>query len=99
MPYVPRRTPPMGSLPPELLGPARPHAPVPVRQPQPADLTEGRRQTIGLQRISPRTHKIDQQKFLKTFFGKEPDVDPYTGQLVPASLGQRGGVTAQWSGG
>lgn len=41
-----------------------------------------RRRRIGLGTISPKTYEPDNAQILRTLFGKEPNVDPHTGQLV-----------------
>lgn len=88
MPHLPRHSPTSG-VPPELMQPARQtHAPIPVQAAQPVKReapqagSKPQRLSISLPRISPHTYEPDNKQLLKTLFGKEPDVDPNTGQLV-----------------
>lgn len=89
MPHFPRRQSPTTGIPPELMSPPKAaHAPIPVARP-PADRPRAEpagnrppRLRIGLDRISPRTFKPDEKTTLRTMLGKEPYVDPHTGQLV-----------------
>ena len=90
MPYFPRNSPTSG-IPPELLPPPKAaHAPIPVAQPpaapaaRAAEEKKPARLRIGLAKLSPHTYQHDNAQALRTVFGKEPDVDPHTGELVPA---------------
>lgn len=95
MPHVPRRYAPSTGIPPELLQPPRgPQSPVPVRGTQDEKKAGGRRR-VGLGTLSPHTYEPDQGLILRSVFGKEPDVDPHTGQLVhavPAPAARPAGV-------
>lgn len=88
MPHIPRRSSPTSGVPPELMQPPRSsHAPIPVQAPQrkreaQQDTQAGRRKKIGLGSLNLHTYEPDQKKLLKIMFGKEPDVDENTGQLV-----------------
>ncbi len=90
MPHIPRRTAPTSGVPMELMGPPRQHSPIPLQstqqsQSQPASPQQPDRQgsrRLGLQKINPHTYEPDLKKTLKIMFGKEPDVDENTGQLV-----------------
>lgn len=55
------------------------HPPLPKQEPQTA---ERKRMSLGTPKMSLHDYKTDEMQVLKTMFGKEPDVDPYTGQLV-----------------
>lgn len=88
MPHIPRRNSPTTGVPPELMQPPRgSHAPIPIQTTPRAresreDTPAGRRKKIGLGTINPHTYEPDLKKTLKILFGKEPDVDENTGQLV-----------------
>jgi hypothetical protein len=94
VPHFPRRQSPTTGIPAEFMRPPQAHAPIPVTAPAAApapagpdarpDTPAARRRRISLGKISPRTYEPDQKQVLRTLFGKEPDVDPNTGQLVPA---------------
>lgn len=87
MPHIPRRTPSMTGVRPELTMPPRAHTPIPL--PAAEDRKPDRaasRNRLALDRIDPKTHEVDEKLLHKTMFGKEADVDPHTGQLV-LSLG------------
>lgn len=76
MPHIPRRTTaPLGSPPPELQG----------RTTQQPAATEERplRQTLGVGKLSLSNHRGPKPADVyKQLFGKEADVDGYTGALV-----------------
>lgn len=82
MPHIPRRTSPTTGIPREFMKPPeKAHPPIPVPEKTP-DTPEARRKSIGIPKINLHTYEPDQKRLLKTMFGTEPDVDPYTGQLV-----------------
>ncbi len=82
MPYIPRATSPTTGVPRELMNPpAKAHAPIPAPEPK---TPEQKRKSLSLPKINPHTYEPDPKQVLKTLFGKEPNVDPYTGQLVLA---------------
>lgn len=92
MPHIPRRNSPTVGVPMELMGPPRAHSPIPTPQtpqsqsrpasPQQADTPQGKRRKLGLSKLDPHTFEPDIKKIVKAMFGKEPDVDENTGQLV-----------------
>lgn len=103
MPHIPRRISPTTGVPPELMQrPGAAHAPIPLpaersgkREATPPETPQGRRRKIGLSTLSPRTYEPDQKQILRTLFGKEPYVDPNTGQLVLAVKPSRTGNAQQ----
>lgn len=78
MPHMPRRYPTTVGANPEL--PTQPeHPPIPVRKVE--DVASSQR--LGIGKISLRDHKgPTPAEIYKALTGKEPDVDPHTGQLV-----------------
>lgn len=81
MPHIPRSTSQTVGVPAEFrTPPAKSHASIPVA-PR-AQGPEARRRSLGLPKINPHTYEPDREQLLKTLLGKEPDVDPHTGQLV-----------------
>jgi hypothetical protein len=97
MPHVPRRFSPTTGVPQEFTSPpAQAHAPIPV--PVKPDTPESRRKSIGIPKINLNTYQPDQKQLLKTMFGHEPDVDPYTGRLVLKSKPPASPFTATTSG-
>ncbi|OPZ61524.1 MAG: hypothetical protein BWY85_02380 [Firmicutes bacterium ADurb.Bin506] len=81
MPHIPRRTSPTLGVPQEFQKPpAQAHPPLPKSKE--VDSPAKRRTSLGVPKMSLHDYKVDEMQVLKTMFGKEPDVDPYTGQLV-----------------
>lgn len=89
MPFAPRRLPPTIGIPPEFAPrPVEKHAPIPKKT------GEQSPRSPGLLSLSPPTlsvyaYKPDMALVLRIVTGKEHTRDPYTGQLVPASIDQR----------
>lgn len=82
MPHTPRRVPPSVGIPPEFMTPPREHAPTPLSAETTRDETKSPALSLRHKRLSLRGYKPDNKKLFTTLFGKEPDVDPHTGQLV-----------------
>lgn len=81
MPRIPSRYAGTLGVPPELQVPRRDKTPVPVRGQEAAE-EKPRRLRVGLDKLNLRTYEPDKDQLIKALFGKEPDVDPYTRQLV-----------------
>jgi len=93
MPHIPRPSSLMSSIPPELMHQARvDHKPIPITKPtEPVDKEpeDSRSLSIGLETISPHSYKPNQDLIFRTLLGKEPHVDPNTGQLVSSAQPNR----------
>lgn len=86
MPYIPRRTSPTLGVPQEFQKPpVAAHPPLPAAEPPTADNAAKRRKSIGTPKINMHTYQPDEKALFTTMFGKEANVDPYTGQLVLAA--------------
>lgn len=83
MPHQPRKLPNTTGIPAELTQPPREHPPIPLRlgAKEPRD-DKPARQRLGLDSISPRTYEPDYAQVYRTLFGRDMDVDKYTGGLV-----------------
>ena len=80
MPHLPRRYPSTIGVPTELLQPPQEaHNPIPVKQP---DKPETKRHSLSMSKINPHTYEPDKKQVLRILFGKEPEIDNATGQLV-----------------
>jgi len=82
MPHTPRRYPTTVGASPETSPPPQvEHPPIPVKK----DITEeaSQSQQLGLGRVSIRNYKgPTPAEVYKQLIGKEPEIDPHTGQLV-----------------
>ncbi len=83
MPFIPRRYPSATSFPSELRTPPKAHAPIPVAERSKANEPRKGALRIGPGTLSLRDHEPDPMELIKTMFGKEAEIDSYTGQLVP----------------
>jgi hypothetical protein len=88
VPHLPRRLSTTSGVRPELLSrPAAAHPPIPLSQPQQqqsqsSQAAKPARQRLGLERINPHTYEPDLTRTLTVLFGKEPETDDATGELV-----------------
>ena len=85
MPHMPRRYATTIGVPPELQHrPVDSHPAIPIRSTPPAQEERAARLSLSLGKLNLRTYEPDFNQLLKTMFGREASVDPYTQQLVLA---------------
>jgi hypothetical protein len=65
--------------------PVAAHPPLPPPESPTTDNAAKRRKSIGVPKINMHTYQPDEQALFTAMFGKEANVDPYTGQLVLAT--------------
>lgn len=84
MPHIPSQMAPTTGIRPEFMSPPKIHRPIPIPEAAttPTEETGRRKISARLPRISPHTYEPDPGRLLKTLFGKEPERDDATGQLV-----------------
>ncbi len=84
MPYTPRRYAHTTGVAPELAQkPVSQHSPIPVRKEEEPEQKPARL-SLGLKALDMSTYEPDFNSIYRSMFGKEPNIDPVTQQLVHA---------------